>query len=66
MTQLLSSNFQRGESALKEKASGNGCIGVGIISYNSTSLKTKRPKHFAEDAVKGRLDNCAYTGATVR
>lgn len=42
MTQLLSADFQTGESALKKKnSSESGCIGVGIISYNATSIKKK-------------------------
>lgn len=51
------------------------CIGVGIISHNRTSLKKKKKKeqlilggkkknilikHFAEDAVIERFDNCRY------
>ena len=56
----------RGE-CFEKNASGSGCTGVGINSYNSTSLKRELLiefgkevhliKHFAEEADAERLDN---------
>lgn len=67
MTQLLSADFQTGESALKKKKLFREWVHWCRNNFLQRHINKKEAhpiKHFAEDAITEKLDNCRYLSAT--